>query len=145
MTSPKFQISALELSSCGIYRPVTIFWPCPEVVIISDKHCIRFKEEQSQFSIGQTAQSPTCSIMEKPNTGLDDCPRILLSFFRARNSVPRHLLTAAEGDSSDNSQSQTTQTTEETSCSKVRLATLSQFSDQSHYSDLLQQGESGLG
>ena len=21
-------------------RPVTIFWPCPEVVIISDKHCI---------------------------------------------------------------------------------------------------------
>ena len=23
------------------YRPVTIFWPCPEVVIISDKHCIK--------------------------------------------------------------------------------------------------------
>ena len=21
------------------YRPVTIFWPCPEVVIISDKYC----------------------------------------------------------------------------------------------------------
>ena len=45
-----------------------------------------FKEVPSQFSIGQTAQSLTCSTMEKPHTGLDDCPRILLSCFRARNS-----------------------------------------------------------
>ena len=36
--------------------------------------------------MGQTAQSLTCSIMEKPHTGLDECPRILLSCFRARNS-----------------------------------------------------------
>ena len=35
---------------------------------------------------GQTAQSLTCSIMEKPHTGLDECPRILLSCFKARNS-----------------------------------------------------------
>ena len=31
-------------------------------------------------------QSLTCSIMEKPHTGLDECPRILLSCFRAWNS-----------------------------------------------------------
>ena len=30
-------------------------------------------EEPIQFSVGQTAQSLTCSIMEKPQTGLDDC------------------------------------------------------------------------
>ena len=36
--------------------------------------------------MGQTAHSLTCSIMEKPHTGLDDCLRILLSCFRARNS-----------------------------------------------------------
>ena len=49
--------------------------------------CIWFKEEPSQFSMGQTAQSLTCFIIEKPNTGLDECPRILLSCFRARSSV----------------------------------------------------------
>ena len=48
--------------------------------------CIWFKEEPSQFSMGQTAPSLTCSIMEQPHTGLDECPRILLSCFRARNS-----------------------------------------------------------
>ena len=37
--------------------------------------------------MGQTAQCLTCSIMEKPHTGLDDCLRILLSCFRARNSA----------------------------------------------------------
>ena len=46
-----------------------------------------FKEEPSQFSMVQTAQSLTSSITEKPYTGLDDCPRILLSCFRARNSA----------------------------------------------------------
>ena len=51
--------------------------------------CDWFKEESSQFSMGQTAQSLTCSIMEKPHTGLDECPRILLSCFRARNSSCR--------------------------------------------------------
>ena len=44
-----------------------------------------FKEEPSQYSMGQTAQSLTCSIMEKLHKGLDECPRILLSWFRARN------------------------------------------------------------
>ena len=31
--------STQELSPFDNYRPVTIFWPCPEVIIISDKHC----------------------------------------------------------------------------------------------------------
>ena len=51
--------------------------------------CIRFKEESSWYSMGQTAQSITCSNMEKPHTGLDECPRILLSCNRARNSAGR--------------------------------------------------------
>ena len=45
-----------------------------------------FMEEPSQFSEGQTAHSLTCSIMEKPHTGLDDYPKILLSSFRKRMS-----------------------------------------------------------
>ena len=32
-------------------------------------------------------QCLTCSVMEKPHTGLDECKRIILSCFRARNSV----------------------------------------------------------
>ena len=40
-----------------------------------------FLDEPSQFSVVQTAQSLTCSIMEKPHTGLDDCLRNLLSCF----------------------------------------------------------------
>ena len=41
-----------------------------------------FLEEPSQFPVGQTAQSLTCSIMEKPHTGLDHCLNMLLSCFR---------------------------------------------------------------
>ena len=48
-----------------------------------------FKEEPSQFSLGQTAQSFTCSIMEKPHTGLDECLKILLFCFRGRTSGSR--------------------------------------------------------
>ena len=40
MTVPKFHFIILELSPCDNYRSVTIFWLCPEVVAISDKHCI---------------------------------------------------------------------------------------------------------
>ena len=36
----KCPFSTLELSPCDNYRPVTIFWLCPEVVTISDKYCI---------------------------------------------------------------------------------------------------------
>ena len=36
--------------------------------------------------MGQTTQSQPCSITEKPLTGLDECLRILLLCFRARNS-----------------------------------------------------------
>ena len=35
--------------------------------------------EPSQFSVGQIAQSLTCSIMEKPHAGLDDSLNMLLS------------------------------------------------------------------
>ena len=44
-------------------------------------------EEPSQFSEGQTAQSLTCSIMDKQQTGLDDCQRKLLPCFSERMSV----------------------------------------------------------
>ena len=46
-----------------------------------------FRKQPSQFSMGQTAQSITCSIMEKPHAGLDDCLNMLLSCFRKRMSV----------------------------------------------------------
>ena len=49
--------------------------------------CIWFKEEPSQLFMGQTAHSLTCSTMKKPHTGLDECPRILLSCYTAGNSV----------------------------------------------------------
>ena len=39
MAVPIFHFNTLELSPFDNYRPVTIFWPCPEVVTISDKHC----------------------------------------------------------------------------------------------------------
>ena len=45
-----------------------------------------FMEEPSQFSVGQTAQILTCSIKEKPHTGLDDCLNMLLACFRKRMS-----------------------------------------------------------
>ena len=48
-----------------------------------------FMEEPSQFSLDQTAQSLTCSIMEKQHTGLGDCLRMLLACFRKRMSVSR--------------------------------------------------------
>ena len=38
MTRPKCYFSTLELSPCDNYKPVTTFWPCPEVFAISDKH-----------------------------------------------------------------------------------------------------------
>ena len=44
-------------------------------------------EEPSQFSVGQTAQSLTSSIIEKPHTGLDDCLRMLQACFRKKMSV----------------------------------------------------------
>ena len=49
--------------------------------------CMWFKEEPSQFFMDLTAQSLTCSIMERPHTGLDECPRILLLCFRAMHSA----------------------------------------------------------
>ena len=64
--------------------------------------CIWSKKEPSQFSMGQTAQSLTCSIMEKPHTRLDECPRILLECFRARNSACTTLHRRDASDSTSN-------------------------------------------
>ena len=47
--------------------------------------CIWYKEDPSQFFMGQTAENLTCSIVEKPHRGLDECPRILLSCFRTKD------------------------------------------------------------
>ena len=44
-------------------------------------------EEPIQFSLGQTAQSLTCSNMEKPHTGLDDCLKMLLACSRKMMSA----------------------------------------------------------
>ena len=45
-----------------------------------------FMEAPGKFSVGQTAESLTCSILEKPHTGLDDCLRMLQACFRKRMS-----------------------------------------------------------
>ena len=60
-----------------------------------------FMEEPSQFSVGQTAQSLTSSIAEKPHIGLDDCLNLLLSCFRKRMSGLGHfggVVGGAEGE-----------------------------------------------
>ena len=48
--------------------------------------CMWFIEEPSQFSAGQTAQTITYSIKEKPHMGLYDCLRMLQACFRQRKS-----------------------------------------------------------
>ena len=48
-----------------------------------------FMEAPGKFSVGQTAESLTCSILEKPHTGLDDCLRMLQACFRKRMSGHR--------------------------------------------------------
>ena len=49
MTVPKFHFINQELSPCDNYRPVTTFWPCPEVVTISDKHCTNRSEDMTWY------------------------------------------------------------------------------------------------
>ena len=55
------------------------------------RQCMRFSEEASQFSVGQIAQSLTCSIMEKSHTGLDECLSVLRLCFRKRMSASHSL------------------------------------------------------
>ena len=50
----------------------------------SNPVCGSWKSQVS--SLGQTAQSLTCSIVEKPHTGLDDCLNMLLSCVRKNMS-----------------------------------------------------------
>ena len=46
--------------------------------------------------MGQTAQSLTCSIMEKPHTGLDDCLNMLLSCLRKRISAQQQSISPGD-------------------------------------------------
>ena len=46
------------------------------------------RKSQASSPWAKQHRVPSCSIMEKPHTGLDECPRILLSYSRARNSGP---------------------------------------------------------
>ena len=57
-----------------------------------------FMEEPSQYYMGQTAQSQTCSIMEEPHTVLDDCLNMLLSCFIKRLSGRKPTVNVLEGD-----------------------------------------------
>ena len=64
--------------------------PISQFTISSDVLALKHKSRILTLYLvqGRTkpAQSPTCSFMEKPHTGLDILPRILLLCFRARNS-----------------------------------------------------------
>ena len=44
-------VHSVEWSPCDNYRPVTIFWPCPEVVTISDNYCSCIVKDRSVFFI----------------------------------------------------------------------------------------------
>ena len=90
-TMPLLMVAARFKDSCqfAIFRVIVTFTAfTTEILLPGDRHrrskayqyhiqtvilpCKWFVEEPSQFSVGQTAQSLTCSIMEKPHTGLDD-------------------------------------------------------------------------
>ena len=77
--SSSLQTPKTAISPSDDYCLKTIFWLCPEVVIISNTHCMWFME----------AQTLTCSIMEKPHTGLDDCLNMLLACFTKKMSGTR--------------------------------------------------------
>ena len=64
MTIPKCPFSAQELSPCDNYRPVTIFWPCPEVVTISDKYCTCFFKYL--YILPQSAHESRCAFFGNP-------------------------------------------------------------------------------
>ena len=55
VTCPKCQISNLKLSPSDNYRPGTIFWPCPKVVIISDKHCTVYSANLNRLALSHCA------------------------------------------------------------------------------------------
>ena len=93
-TTPKHMLNSVAITRTLLYQ-ISSMGPRSNARELDSwtvvQPCIWFKEEPSKFSLGQTAQSLTCSIMEKPHTGLDECQRILLSCFRARNSGEREL------------------------------------------------------
>ena len=68
-----------------------ILFPNHDSRILRQSSSMWFIEEPSQFSVGQKAQSLTCSFMDEPITGLDDCLRILLRSFRIKMSDSRML------------------------------------------------------
>ena len=74
MTIPKCPFSTQELSPCDNYRPATIFWPCPKVVIISDKHCtVKFVEIRLKSQMNSTDEPiPGGRFKLAPVTTADD-------------------------------------------------------------------------
>ena len=78
---------------CAVVRPIMSY--CAKVLseIIALSTRVRFSDSGPTLYLVQGRANPvlhgpnsTESIVEKPHTGLDECPRILLSGFRARNS-----------------------------------------------------------
>ena len=69
---PKCPFSTLELSPCDNYRPVPIFWPCPEVVIISDKHCTVLSCSRIRLSISNISWSTLFNFLPYRLTNPDD-------------------------------------------------------------------------
>ena len=63
-----------------LHRPLFLKHACS----ILRQSSMWFMVEPTQFSVGQTPHSLTCSIMEKPHTGLDDRPRMLQACFIRR-------------------------------------------------------------
>ena len=80
----------------GRYDDMKILWLCMCAVRrsrargpCSFKHESRILGQWSNpVSASRNARSLSCSIMKKPNTGLDECQRILLKCLRSRNSDP---------------------------------------------------------
>ena len=92
--------TATGMAGRGILIQSNLGLPLPVTEVLAQKHQSMILEQWSNPVSGawkSQASSPwakqyralTCCIMEKPDTGLDECPRILLSCFRARNSGRR--------------------------------------------------------
>ena len=64
---PKFHFSTLELLTCDNYWPVTIFWPCPKVVIISDKYCINIGCLYTKLEVFVDKRVRGCARTERGN------------------------------------------------------------------------------
>ena len=72
-----------------------------------------FMEEPSQFSVGQTAKSLICSIMETPHTGTDDCLNMVLACLRKRMSAKVRVTRPSNASSTASEVTRVEETTDE--------------------------------